>query len=113
VDISFQEDNMYRRNRRLVCLIWTLPDSNGSDWWIGWLAGWGTGEAITESAMNGEMILKKFKQHGFARRFEWRGAANSCWKSTYNKRAHRLMKALKYYGFKAILSGGFTFFGII
>jgi phosphoserine phosphatase len=25
VDISFQEDNIYRRNRRLVCLTWTRP----------------------------------------------------------------------------------------
>jgi phosphoserine phosphatase len=28
VDISFQEDNMYRRNRRLVCLIWIRLYSN-------------------------------------------------------------------------------------
>jgi phosphoserine phosphatase len=34
--------------------------------------------------------------------------------STHHAGAHRLMKALKYYGFKtAILSGGFTYLGSI
>ena len=65
VDISFQEDNIYRRNRRLVCfdmdstLIQTevideLAELNGVGDQV---------RAITESAMNGEIDFNEsFKQ---------------------------------------------------
>jgi phosphoserine phosphatase len=116
VDISFQEDNMYRRNRRLVCfdmdstLIQTevideLAELNGVGEQV---------RAITESAMNGEIDFNEsFKKRmallaGLSEDVLQNVAENL----PITKGAHRLMKALKYYGYKtAILSGGFTYFG--
>jgi phosphoserine phosphatase len=116
VDISFQEDNMYRRNRRLVCfdmdstLIQTevideLAELNGVGEQV---------RAITESAMNGEIdFSESFKKRmalleGLSEEVLHNVAVNL----PITKGAHRLMKALKYYGYKtAILSGGFTYFG--
>jgi phosphoserine phosphatase len=116
VDISFQEDNMYRRNRRLVCfdmdstLIQTevideLAELNGVGEQV---------RAITESAMNGEIdFSESFKKRmalleGLSEEVLHNVAINL----PITKGAHRLMKALKYYGYKtAILSGGFTYFG--
>jgi len=116
VDISFQEDNIYRRNRRLVCfdmdstLIQTevideLAELNGVGPQV---------RAITESAMNGEIDFNEsFKQRmalleGLSEDVLQNVAKNL----PITKGAHRLMKALKYYGYKtAILSGGFTYFG--
>ena len=116
VDLSFQEDNMYRRNRRLVCfdmdstLIQTEVIDELAD-----LAGVGEQvRAITESAMNGEIdFSESFKQRmalleGLSEEVLHNVAINL----PITKGAHRLMKALKYYGYKtAILSGGFTYFG--
>jgi phosphoserine phosphatase len=116
VDIAFQEDNMYRRNRRLVCfdmdstLIQTevideLAELNGVGEQV---------KAITESAMNGEIdFSESFKKRmalleGLSEEVLHNVAINL----PITKGAHRLMKALKYYGYKtAILSGGFTYFG--
>jgi len=116
VDISFQEDNMYRRNRRLVCfdmdstLIQTevideLAELNGVGEQV---------RAITESAMNGEIdFSESFKKRmalleGLSEEVLQNVAENL----PITKGAHRLMKALKYYGYKtAILSGGFSYFG--
>ena len=116
VDISFQEDNMYRRNRRLVCfdmdstLIQTEVIDELAD-----LAGVGEQvRAITESAMNGEIdFSESFKK----RMALLEGLSEEVLKTVaenlpITQGAHRLMKALKYYGYKtAILSGGFTYFG--
>jgi phosphoserine phosphatase len=116
VDISFQEDNIYRRNRRLVCfdmdstLIQTEVIDELAD-----LAGVGAQvRAITESAMNGEIdFSESFKQ----RMALLEGLSEDVLKTVaenlpLTQGTHRLMKALKYYGFKtAILSGGFTYFG--
>jgi phosphoserine phosphatase len=116
VDISFQEDNMYRRNRRLVCfdmdstLIQTEVIDELAD-----LAGVGDQvRAITELAMNGEIdFSESFKQ----RMALLEGLSEDVLKIVaenlpITQGAHRLMKALKYYGYKtAILSGGFTYFG--
>jgi len=116
VDISFQEDNIYRRNRRLVCfdmdstliqaeVIDELAELNGVGAQV---------KAITESAMNGEIDFNEsFKQRmalleGLSEEVLQKVAENL----PITKGAHRLMKALKYYGYKtAILSGGFTYFG--
>lgn len=116
VDISFQEDNMYRRNRRLVCFDMdsTLIQTEVIDE-LAELAGVGEQvKAITESAMNGEIdFSESFKQRmalleGLSEDVLQNVAENL----PITKGAHRLMKALKYYGYKtAILSGGFTFFG--
>jgi phosphoserine phosphatase len=116
VDISFQEDNIYRRNRRLVCfdmdstLIQTEVIDELAD-----LAGVGEQvRAITEAAMNGELDFNEsFKQRmalleGLSEEVLHNVALNL----PITKGAHRLMRALKYYGYKtAILSGGFTYFG--
>ena len=116
VDISFQEDNMYRRNRRLVCFDMdsTLIQTEVIDE-LAELAGVGEKvRAITESAMNGEIdFSESFKKRmalleGLSEDVLHNVAVNL----PITKGAHRLMKALKYYGYKtAILSGGFTYFG--
>ncbi|WP_366186679.1 phosphoserine phosphatase SerB [Flavobacterium ovatum] len=116
VDISFQEDTIYRRNRRLVCfdmdstLIQTevideLADLNGVGEQV---------RAITESAMNGEIdFSESFKQRmALLEGLSEEVLRNVAINLPITKGAHRLMKALKYYGYKtAILSGGFTYFG--
>ncbi len=116
VDIAFQEDNMYRRNRRLVCFDMdsTLIQTEVIDE-LAELAGVGEQvRAITESAMNGEIdFSESFKKRmalleGLSEEVLQNVAENL----PITKGAHRLMKALKYYGYKtAILSGGFTYFG--
>jgi phosphoserine phosphatase len=116
VDIAFQEDNMYRRNRRLVCFDMdsTLIQTEVIDE-LAELAGVGEQvRAITESAMNGEIdFSESFKKRmalleGLSEDVLHNVAINL----PITKGAHRLMKALKYYGYKtAILSGGFTYFG--
>ena len=116
VDISFQEDTIYRRNRRLVCFDMdsTLIQTEVIDE-LAELAGVGEQvRAITESAMNGEIdFSESFKKRmalleGLSEDVLHNVAINL----PITKGAHRLMKALKYYGYKtAILSGGFTYFG--
>ena len=65
VDIAFQEDNIFRRNRRLVCFDMdsTLIQAEVIDE-LAELAGVGDQvKAITESAMQGEIDFKEsFKQ---------------------------------------------------
>ncbi len=116
VDISFQEDTIYRRNRRLVCFDMdsTLIQTEVIDE-LAELAGVGEQvRAITESAMNGEIDFNEsFKKRmalleGLSEEVLHNVAVNL----PITQGAHRLMRALKYYGYKtAILSGGFTYFG--
>jgi phosphoserine phosphatase len=111
VDISFQEDNMYRRNRRLVFrhgfynsteVIDELADRAGVGEQV---------RAITESAMNGEIdFSESFKQ----RMALLEGLSEDVLKTVAEiyARGASPYEGLKYYGFKtAILSGGFTYFG--
>lgn len=115
VDLSFQEDNIYRRNRRLVCFDMdsTLIQAEVIDK-LAELAGVGEEvSAITESAMRGEIDFNtSFKK----RMAMLEGLSEEVLRDVainlpITKGAHRLFKALKYYGFKtAILSGGFTYF---
>jgi phosphoserine phosphatase len=110
------DDNIYRRNRRLVCFDMdsTLIQTEVIDE-LAELAGVGEQvRAITESAMNGEIdFSESFKKRmalleGLSEDVLHNVALNL----PITKGAHRLMKALKYYGYKtAILSGGFTYFG--
>lgn len=116
VDIAFQEDNIYRRNRRLVCfdmdstLIQTEVIDELAD-----RAGVGDQvKAITESAMNGEIDFKE----SFKRRMKLlKGLREDVLhdvavKLPITKGAKRLIDTLNNYGFKtAILSGGFSYFG--
>lgn len=116
VDIAFQEDNIYRRNRRLVCFDMdsTLIQTEVIDE-LAELAGVGEQvKAITESAMQGEIDFNEsFKQRmkllkGLSEEVLQEVAINL----PITKGAKRLIDTLKSYGFKtAILSGGFTYFG--
>ena len=116
VDIAFQEDNIYRRNRRLVCFDMdsTLIQAEVIDK-LAELAGVGDEvKAITESAMNGEIDFKE----SFTKRMKLlKGLSEDVLHDVavnlpLTKGARRLIDALKSYGFKtAILSGGFTYFG--
>ena len=116
VDIAFQEDNIYRRNRRLVCFDMdsTLIQTEVIDE-LAERAGVGDEvKAITESAMNGEIDFKE----SFKRRMKLlKGLSEDVLHDIavnlpITKGAKRLIDTLKDYGFKtAILSGGFTYFG--
>lgn len=116
IDVAFQEENMYRRMRRLICfdmdstLIQTevideLADRAGVGQQV---------RAITESAMRGEI--------DFSESFEQRirllkGLDESVLKDIaenlpLTEGMTRLIRILKKGGYKiAILSGGFTYFG--
>ncbi len=116
VDIAFQEDNIFRRNRRLVCFDMdsTLIQTEVIDE-LAELAGVGAEvRAITESAMQGEIDFNE----SFKRRMKLlKGLNESVLKQVainlpITKGARRLIDTLHAYGFKtAILSGGFTYFG--
>jgi len=116
VDIAFQEDNIFRRNRRLVCFDMdsTLIQAEVIDK-LAELAGVGPEvKAITEAAMKGEIdfnesFIKRMKLlKGLSEEVLHDVAVNL----RITKGAKRLIDTLKSYGFKtAILSGGFTFFG--
>lgn len=116
VDIAFQEDNIYRRNRRLVCFDMdsTLIQTEVIDE-LAELAGVGEQvKAITESAMQGEIAFNE----SFKRRMALlEGLSEEVLQSVavnlpITKGARRLINTLKSYGYKtAILSGGFTYFG--
>ncbi|WP_262921520.1 phosphoserine phosphatase SerB [Psychroserpens algicola] len=116
VDIAFQEDNIYRRNRRLVCFDMdsTLIQTEVIDE-LAELAGVGDEvKAITESAMQGEIDFNE----SFEKRMKLlKGLKEEVLRDVavnlpITKGAKRLIDTLKSYGFKtAILSGGFTYFG--
>lgn len=116
VDIAFQEDNIYRRNRRLVCFDMdsTLIQAEVIDK-LAELAGVGDEvKAITESAMQGEI---DFNESFIKRMRLLKGLSEDVLHDVainlpITKGARRLIDTLKKYGFKtAILSGGFTYFG--
>ena len=116
VDIAFQEDNIFRRNRRLVCFDMdsTLIQTEVIDE-LAIRAGVGEQvKAITESAMNGEIDFKE----SFKKRMKLlKGLSEDVLQDVaenlpITKGTRRLIDTLKSYGFKtAILSGGFTYFG--
>jgi phosphoserine phosphatase len=116
VDIAFQEDNIFRRNRRLVCFDMdsTLIQTEVIDE-LAELAGVGDEvKAITESTMQGEIDFNE----SFKRRMKLlKGLPEDVLKDVaenlpITKGAKRLIDTLNKYGFKtAILSGGFTYFG--
>ena len=116
VDIAFQEDNIFSRNRRLVCFDMdsTLIQTEVIDE-IAEVAGVGDQvKEITEMAMQGHLdfdesfkkrmqLLKGVKETSLQKIAEKLPITNG---------AKRLIDTLHSYGFKtAILSGGFTYFG--
>ena len=116
IDVSFQKDNIYRRNRRLICfdmdstLIKTEVIDELAD-------RAGVGEqvrAITEAAMRGEIDFNE----SFKKRVSLlKGLDESVMQEIAENLpimdgADRLMHILKKCGYKiAILSGGFNYFG--
>lgn len=116
IDISLQEDTMYRRCRRLVCFDMdsTLIGTEVIDE-LAERAGVGKEvRAITESAMRGEIDFCE----SFTRRVAMlKGLSESVMRDIaenlpITEGVDRMMTVLKRAGYKtAILSGGFTYFG--
>jgi phosphoserine phosphatase len=116
MDISFQKDDMYRRNRRLICfdmdstLIKTEVIDELAD-------RAGVGEevrAITEAAMRGELDFSdSFRQRvALLKDLDESVMEDVARNLPIMDGADRLMSILKKCGFKiAILSGGFNYFG--
>jgi len=116
LDIAIQEDNVFRRNRRLICFDMdsTLIQTEVIDE-LARCAGVGDEvSAITASAMRGEI---DFRQSFLKRIALLKGLDESVMKKIAENLpitdgAARLFKALNRYGYRtAILSGGFTYFG--
>ena len=115
IDIAVQQDDMFRRNRRLVAFDMdsTLIEAEVIDE-LAKLAGVGEQVAtITEAAMRGEIDFKE----SFTRRVALlKGLHESALEQVAGELklvegAETLIKTLKSLGYKtAILSGGFTFF---
>lgn len=115
MDLAFQEDNLFRRNRRLI--VFDMDSTLIQVEVIDQLAeAWGVGPkvaAITEAAMRGELDFKE----SFRRRLALlkglevgvleRIAANL----PITEGAERLISTMKKLGYRVgILSGGFTYF---
>jgi phosphoserine phosphatase len=116
VDIAYQEDNVYRRNRRLVAFDMdsTLIQAEVIDE-LAKRGRVGTQVAeITERAMRGEMDYKESLKRRVAL---LKGLPESVLGEVaatlpLTEGVERLMSTLKKLGYKtAILSGGFTYFG--
>lgn len=115
VDVSVQEDDIFRRNRRLVCFDMdsTLIQAEVIDE-LAAAAGVGPAvAAITEAAMRGELDF----QESFRRRMALLEGLDESVLEQIAERlpitegADRLIASLKRLGYKiAILSGGFTYF---
>lgn len=115
-DISLQEDNVFRRTRRLICfdmdstLIRTEVIDELAD-------RAGVGEevrAITESAMRGEIDFKESftRRVGLLKGLDVGVMKEIAESLPITEGVERMMKVLKRSGYKtAILSGGFTYFG--
>lgn len=116
VDVAFQHDSIFRRNRRLVAFDMdsTLIQGEVIDE-LAALAGAGEQvRAITEAAMRGELDF----QQSFRKRVALlKGLPESALTQVIERipltdGAERLVATLRRLGYKtAILSGGFTFFG--
>jgi phosphoserine phosphatase len=116
IDIAFQEDNIFRRTRRLVCfdmdstLIQTeVIDQLAIEAGVGEEVG-----RITEMAMHGEIDFTEsfIKRVALLKGLNEKVMIRIAEELPLTEGAERLFKTLKKYGFKtAILSGGFTYFG--
>ena len=116
IDIAFQEDNIFRRNRRMV--VFDMDSTLITSEVIDELAKEaGVGEevsAITEQAMRGELDFNESLERRVA---QLRGLDEQVMESIaarlqLTEGAERLFGNLKRLGYKtAILSGGFTYFG--
>ena len=116
VDFSFQQDNMFRRMRRLICFDMdsTLIETEVIDE-LAIRAGVGDQvKAITARAMRGEIDFREsFKERvALLKGLDVRVMRDIAEHLPITEGVERLMYVLKRYGYKiAILSGGFTYFG--
>lgn len=116
MDISFQEESMFRRMRRLICFDMdsTLIETEVIDE-LAIRAGVGDQvKAITEAAMRGEIdFCDSFRQRcALLKGLDVSVMHEIAENLPITEGVDRLMRILKKVGFKiAILSGGFTYFG--
>jgi phosphoserine phosphatase len=116
VDIGFQEDDMFRRNRRLIAFDMdsTLVQVEVIDE-LAKAAGVGDQVmAITESAMRGEIDFKESltRRVALLEGLDTSVLQDIARRLPLTEGADRLIATLKKLGYKvAILSGGFTYFG--
>lgn len=116
IDISFQEDNIYRRNRRLVVFDMdsTLIQQEVIDEIAREAGVYDEVSAVTELAMRGELDFKQ----SLTRRVSLLEGLDEAVLERVAERlvltegAERLIRALRTFGYKtAVISGGFTYFG--
>ena len=116
IDIAFQKDTVYRRNRRLVCFDMdsTLIEAEVIDE-LAKAAGVGHQVAeITEAAMRGELDFKQSfaKRMALLKGLDESVLAGIASQLRLTEGAEKLISSLKKLGYKtAILSGGFQYFG--
>lgn len=116
MDISFQEESMFRRMRRLICFDMdsTLIETEVIDE-LAIRAGVGDQvKAITKAAMRGEIdFCESFRQRcALLKGLDVSVMQEIAENLPITEGVDRLMRILKKVGFKiAILSGGFTYFG--
>lgn len=116
VDISFQEDNIFRRSRRLICFDMdsTLIETEVIDE-LAMRAGVGDKvKEITERAMRGEIdFCESFKERvALLKGLDVSVMQDIAENLPITEGVERMMTVLKRAGYKtAILSGGFTYFG--
>lgn len=116
VDISFQEDTVFRRTRRLICFDMdsTLIETEVIDE-LAVRAGVGDEvKAITDRAMRGEIdFIESFKERvALLKGLDVRVMEDIATHLPITEGLERMMTVLKRAGYKtAILSGGFTYFG--
>jgi len=116
MDISFQQESMFRRMRRLICFDMdsTLIETEVIDE-LAERAGAGKEvKAITESAMRGEIdFAESFRKRcSLLKGLDASVLQEVAENLPITEGTDRLMTVLKRVGFKiAILSGGFTYFG--
>lgn len=116
IDIAFQRDTVYRRNRRLVCFDMdsTLIEAEVIDE-LAKAAGVGHQVSeITEAAMRGELDFKQSfaKRMALLKGLDESVLAGIASQLRLTEGAEKLISSLKKLGYKtAILSGGFQYFG--
>ena len=116
VDIAFQEDNVFRRNRRLVAFDMdsTLIQAEIIDELAKVAGAAKKVSAVTEAAMRGDMDFKKSLRQRVRclAGLDASALATVAGRVSLTEGAERLISNLKSLGLKvAILSGGFTYFG--
>jgi phosphoserine phosphatase len=116
IDISFQQDNFYRRNRRLV--VFDMDSTLIHEEVIDELAQEaGVGDAvarITAAAMRGEIDFRESltRRVALLEGLDTALLSKVAQRLTLTEGADRLLKTLKLLGYRtAVISGGFDFFG--